>query len=61
MIWRDLVEPMLKETKPKSGFGNRIDIATIADLIEFEEGREEHRWGSKQGATLTALRCETSC
>jgi hypothetical protein len=45
MIWRDLVAPMLEETKQKSGVGDRIDIATIANLIEFEEGRKgEHRW-----------------
>lgn len=44
MIWRDLVAPMLEAAKQSPGVGDRVDIAAIADLIEFEEGRERHSW-----------------
>jgi len=40
VIWRDLVAPMLEAAKQRPGVGDRVDIAAIADLIEFEEGRD---------------------
>ena len=37
--WNDFVTPLLNETKEKSGVADRADIATITDLIDFDEGR----------------------
>ena len=37
--WRDFVNPTLEETKKELGISDRDDIATIADLIDFDESR----------------------
>ena len=37
--WRDFVTPTLEETKKELGIADRDDIATISDLIDFDEGR----------------------
>lgn len=37
--WRDFATPLLDEAKHKQGIVDRADIATIPDLIDFEEGR----------------------
>jgi Domain of unknown function (DUF5069) len=37
--WRDFATPLLEENKEKYGAGDRADIVTIPDLIDFDEGR----------------------
>ena len=37
--WRDFATPMLERMKKANGISDRDDIATIADLIDFDEGR----------------------
>ncbi len=37
--WRDFASPMLERRKVKHGIADRADIATIPDLIDFDEGR----------------------
>ena len=37
--WRDFATPNLEEGKRKLGISDRDDIATISDLIDFDEGR----------------------
>jgi len=37
--WRDFATPNLEEAKRKHGIAGRADIATIPDLIDFDEGR----------------------
>jgi Domain of unknown function (DUF5069) len=37
--WRDSVTPTLEEAKKKHSIAARDDIATIHDLIDFDEGR----------------------
>ena len=37
--WRDFATPILEEAKQKAGLAHRIDIATIPEWIDFEEGR----------------------
>jgi gluconokinase len=37
--WRDFTTPALEEQKQKIGIADRSDIATIADMMDFEEGR----------------------
>jgi hypothetical protein len=37
--WRDFATPTLEEAKEKAGISDRDDIATIPDLIDFDEGR----------------------
>lgn len=37
--WRDFANPTLEETKKELGISDRDDIASIADLIDFDEGR----------------------
>ena len=37
--WRDSAAGILQEAKTKHGLTDRDDIATITDLIDFEEGR----------------------
>ena len=37
--WRDFATQNLEEAKRKHGLTNRDDIATIPDLIDFDEGR----------------------
>jgi hypothetical protein len=38
--WKDFAAPMLEELKQKHGIAERTDIATIPDLIDFDEGRK---------------------
>jgi len=37
--WRDFATPTLERAKKKAGISDRDDIATIPDLIDFDEGR----------------------
>jgi gluconokinase len=37
--WRDSFSPRLEQRKKKRGIAGRTDILTIADLIDFDEGR----------------------
>jgi hypothetical protein len=37
--WRDFSTSVLNERKKKHGIAGRTDILTIADLIDFDEGR----------------------
>jgi gluconokinase len=37
--WRDFVTPTLEREKRNRGIADRADIVTIADLIDFDEGR----------------------
>lgn len=37
--WNDFATPMLDEQKQKQGITHRIDIATLPDLIDLDEGR----------------------
>jgi hypothetical protein len=37
--WRDSFSPRLEQRKKKLGIAGRADILTIADLIDFDEGR----------------------
>jgi hypothetical protein len=37
--WRDFAAPMLERLKNTHGISDRADIATIPDLIEFDENR----------------------
>ena len=37
--WRDSVTPRLEERKKQHGIAHRDDIATIPDLIDFDEAR----------------------
>jgi Domain of unknown function (DUF5069) len=37
--WRDSFASVLEERKMKFGIADRTDILTIADLIDFDEGR----------------------
>jgi hypothetical protein len=38
--WRDSLTPVLEKRKKKYGIADRTDILTIADLIDFDEGRK---------------------
>ena len=38
--WRDSATPILEEAKKRHGIADRDDIATIPDLIDFDEGRK---------------------
>ena len=38
--WNDFATPMLERGKKKHGVSDRDDIATIPDLIDFDEGRK---------------------
>jgi len=38
--WRDFTTPTLEQAKEKAGISDRDDIATIPDLIDFDEGRK---------------------
>jgi Domain of unknown function (DUF5069) len=37
--WRDSFAPVLEKRKKKHGIADRTDILTMADLIDFDEGR----------------------
>ena len=37
--WNDFATPTLKKLKQRHGITDRADIVTIADLIDFDEGR----------------------
>ena len=37
--WNDLATPILEEQKQRDGISDRIDIVTIPDLIDLDEGR----------------------
>jgi gluconokinase len=37
--WRDFATPTLERVKKANGISDRDDIATIADWIDFDEGR----------------------
>jgi len=37
--WRDFATPTLERAKKKAGISDRDDIATIPDLIDFDEDR----------------------
>jgi hypothetical protein len=37
--WRDSFTSVLEKRKKKHGIANRADILTMADLIDFDEGR----------------------
>jgi hypothetical protein len=37
--WNDFATPTLKKLKQRHGITDRTDIVTIADLIDFDEGR----------------------
>jgi uncharacterized protein DUF5069 len=37
--WRDSITPRLEQRKKEAGIADRDDIATIPDLIDFDEGR----------------------
>ena len=37
--WNDFAAPNLQRRKEEMGIANRDDIATISDLIDFDEGR----------------------
>ena len=37
--WRDFASATLDRAKKKYGIENRVDIVTIPDLIDFDEGR----------------------
>jgi len=37
--WRDSFSPRLEERKKEHGIADRPDILTMADLIDFDEGR----------------------
>jgi gluconokinase len=37
--WRDFAAPVLDEVKQQKGIAHRTDIATIPDLIDFDEDR----------------------
>ena len=37
--WRDFATPVLDGAKQKAGVTGRADIITIADFIDFDEGR----------------------
>jgi gluconokinase len=37
--WNDLATSILEEQKQRDGIANRVDIVTIPDLIDFDEGR----------------------
>jgi hypothetical protein len=41
--WRDRASELLEERKQKCGIGDRTDIATIADFIDFDEERFAER------------------
>ena len=38
--WCDFATPTLEQAKEKAGISDRDDIATIPDLIDFDEGRK---------------------
>jgi Domain of unknown function (DUF5069) len=38
--WRDFATPRLERSKLKHGIADRDDIATIPDMIDFDEGRK---------------------
>jgi hypothetical protein len=38
--WRDFATPLLERRKEEAGISDRDDIATIPDLIDFDEGRK---------------------
>jgi gluconokinase len=37
--WRDSITPRLEQRKKEAGIADHIDILTIPDLIDFDEGR----------------------
>ena len=37
--WNDFVTPVLEEQKQKCGLAHRIDIITVPDFIDLDEGR----------------------
>lgn len=37
--WNDFAAPFLEEAKQQSGIAHRTDIATVPDLIDFDEQR----------------------
>jgi len=37
--WKDFATPTLKKLKQRHGITDQTDIVTIADLIDFDEGR----------------------
>jgi hypothetical protein len=39
--FRDFAAPILQETKQKLGIADRDDIATMPDLMDYEEGRRK--------------------
>jgi hypothetical protein len=39
--WNDSASAHLDETKQKLGIGDRADISTIMELIEFDEKRRD--------------------
>jgi gluconokinase len=39
--WRDFATSFFDEVKAKQGIAHRTDIATIPDLIDFDEGRSK--------------------
>ncbi|MEY2482789.1 MAG: hypothetical protein QOK24_1317 [Verrucomicrobiota bacterium] len=39
--WKDFATPLLEEQKEKYGIAHRTDIATIPELIDFDEKRRD--------------------
>jgi gluconokinase len=39
--WNDFASPLLEEEKQKCGIADRTDIATIPELIDFDEKRRD--------------------
>jgi gluconokinase len=39
--WSDFASPLLEEEKQKCGITDRMDIATICELIDFDEKRRD--------------------
>jgi gluconokinase len=39
--WNDFASPMLDEAKQNHGIGDRADVNTIVDLIDFDEKRRD--------------------
>ena len=39
--WKDFATPVLEEQKEKCGIAHRTDIATIPELIDFDEKRRD--------------------
>jgi len=40
--WRDSFAPVLEKRKKKYGIADRTDILTMADLIDYDEGRSSN-------------------